>query len=118
MQKYIHSVPQTEMLANILSQNFTLLHDWIQKQERVPHRGNFKLQGWTKTEENDSQSFQRWYMVLGTWVKAVGRLTSQQAREPDLNFLDIIRINEGMTYPPPEAAWKLAVHRRPRVEKE
>ena len=57
-------------------------------------------------------------MVLGTWVKAVGRLTSQQAREPDLNFLDIIRINEGMTYPPPEAAWKLAVHRRPRVEKE
>ena len=86
MQKYIHSAPQTEMLANILSQNFFLLHGWIQKQERVPHTGNFKLQGWTKTEDNDSQSFQKWYKVLGTWVKAVGRLRSQQAREPDLNF--------------------------------
>ena len=59
MQKYIHCVPQTEMLANILPPNYFLLHSWIQKQERVPYGGDFKLQGWTKTEENNSQSFQK-----------------------------------------------------------
>ena len=48
------SVPQTERLANILPPNYFLLHSWIQKQERVPYRGDFKLQGWTKTEENNS----------------------------------------------------------------